>query len=150
MSDATGEKRHETSRQPIFILVHGIFNTGRLFRRLRAALEREGFPVFAPSLKPRDARTGIHCLGETLKRFMDEHLPGNRPVCITGFSMGGLVARYYVQKLKPDLRIPALITISTPHHGSRMSRLYPGIGTRQMRPGSPFLKDLNANPQIPP
>jgi len=57
--------------------------------------------------------------------------------------MGGIVSRYYVQKLGGLEKIERLITISSPHNGTIMGHLLPYIGCQQMRPNSEFLTALN-------
>jgi triacylglycerol lipase len=57
--------------------------------------------------------------------------------------MGGLVARYYAQRLGGLARIVHFVTISTPHHGTGTAYLEAVPGVLEMRPGSPFLRDLD-------
>ena len=57
--------------------------------------------------------------------------------------MGGLVSRYYVQRLGGMNRVGRLITISTPHRGTYWALANGNVGSRQMRPGSEFLRELN-------
>jgi triacylglycerol esterase/lipase EstA (alpha/beta hydrolase family) len=62
--------------------------------------------------------------------------------------MGGLVARYYVQRLGGIERVRRLITISSPHNGTCAAFLRRNGGARQMRPGSAFLCDLNRDVSV--
>jgi triacylglycerol lipase len=58
--------------------------------------------------------------------------------------MGGLIGRYYLQKLGGAQRIRRLVTLATPHRGSYTARLVPmRPALAQMYPGSDFLADLN-------
>jgi triacylglycerol lipase len=57
--------------------------------------------------------------------------------------MGGLVARYYAQRLGGLARIAHFVTISSPHHGTGTAWLESFPGVLEMRPGSPFLRDLD-------
>jgi triacylglycerol lipase len=41
------------------VMVHGFYDTGRLFRRLGLRLEEGGHRAHAPTLGPRDARLGL-------------------------------------------------------------------------------------------
>src|SRR5205085_9859257 len=59
-----------------------------------------------------------------------------------GFSMGGLVSRYYLQRLGGLARVRHFVTLSTPHQGTWLACLVSNPGCRQMRPGSAFLGDL--------
>ena len=67
---------------------------------------------------------------------------------LVAFSMGGLVSRYYVQRLGGAKRVEHFVTLATPHQGTRMAFLHPGEGVRQMRPRSSFLVDLERDAEV--
>lgn len=67
---------------------------------------------------------------------------GAREVDIVAHSMGGLVGRYYVEKLGGASRVAHLITIATPHRGSSLARFALGAGGRDHSEGSPLLLEL--------
>jgi triacylglycerol lipase len=69
---------------------------------------------------------------------------GSRSFHLVGFSMGGLVARYYLQDLGGSQRARSCLTLSSPHHGTWLGYANYGLGGKQMRPGSAFLQSLNA------
>jgi len=64
-------------------------------------------------------------------------------VSLVGHSMGGLIARYYIDRLGGAGKVNLCVTIGSPHHGTQLSRLAPGINGKQMCPGSEFLTDLS-------
>ncbi len=134
----------ETTTQRL-VLVHGIFNTGYVFVAMRKRLEAAGIECFAPTLRPRDGHHGIDDLARKLKEEIDSRYGENSPVHLLGFSMGGIVARYYVQKLNGHRRVKQLFTVSAPHHGSYLAYCYPGKGTRDLRPNSELLRALEAD-----
>ncbi len=125
------------------VLVHGIFDTAGSLRKMERHLEPFGFRALRPALRPNSARTGLDTLAMQLRDFIDAHVPGDEPFDLVGFSMGGLIGRYYLQRLDGLRRVRRFVSISTPHHGSRIAYLLPNRGCRQMRPGSDFLADLN-------
>jgi len=126
------------------VLVHGIFqNDWRCFGFLRKDLEKRGVECLVPSLKPADGRDGLPVMAEQLRREIEQRF-GNERVVVIGFSMGGLISRYYLQELGGAKRCDGFFTISTPHHGTKMAQLFYGEGARQMRPGSEFLERLEA------
>jgi triacylglycerol lipase len=57
--------------------------------------------------------------------------------------MGGIISRYYLQRLGGLKRCDRFITLSSPHHGSLMAYVRQNPGCVQMRPNSLFLQDLN-------
>jgi hypothetical protein len=59
--------------------------------------------------------------------------------------MGGLVARAWRARLDGDSRTARLLTIGSPHRGSRLARLAPGRCAAQMVPGSEWLSGLEAD-----
>ena len=126
------------------VLVHGFMDTGSVFKSLKRQLESNGHRCLATNLSPRDARHGIDALAGNLLEEIDKHIPRHQSFSIIGFSMGGLVARHYLQQLGGAQRCQRLITISSPHRGTLTAWLHPSKGAQQMRPGSSFLNDLAA------
>ena len=124
------------------ILVHGIHSTAADMVRLANRLRRSGRPVFTPTLDPANGKVRIETLAAQLAEYADREVPG-RKFDLIGFSMGGLVTRYYVQRLGGMDRVGRFVTMATPHNGTVMARLFGGIGHEQMRPGSAFLRDLD-------
>jgi triacylglycerol lipase len=125
------------------VFVHGLHQTGGLsFGEVRRRLEAKGCECFAPTLTPSDARDGLDRLAGQLKEHLDARYGPDERLSIVGFSMGGLIARHYLQELGGAPRCDRLVTVSTPHHGTWSSWFHPGKGARQMRPGSAFLRRL--------
>ncbi len=127
-------------------MVHGFADTGRLFRALGRSFEARGHACHAPTLHPRDARLGIPDLSAKLAAFILENVHPAEPMALVGFSMGALVARHYLQTSSGARSARAFFSIAGPHRGTWSAYFYPGKGTRQMRPGSAFLGELDANP----
>jgi triacylglycerol esterase/lipase EstA (alpha/beta hydrolase family) len=63
-------------------------------------------------------------------------------VLIVAHSMGGLVARAYLRKWG-GVAVRLLVTIGTPHRGSRLAWMMTGASVAEMRPSSAFLAGLN-------
>ncbi|HEY4990435.1 MAG TPA: alpha/beta fold hydrolase [Opitutaceae bacterium] len=126
------------------VMVHGFADTGRLFRVLRRELEKEGHFGHAPTLHPRDGRLGLPDLAAKLDLFIRENVPAGSRMALVGFSMGALVARHYLQAAGRGHSCDAYFSLAGPQMGTISAYLYPGLGTRQMRPGSVFLSELNS------
>ena len=126
------------------ILVHGIFDDGKLFKHMVSFLKEAGHTCHAPSLKPADARNGIADLAQKLAKFINASICESEKFAIIGFSMGCLVSRYYLQELNGIDRCLAFHAISGPHEGSRLAHFYVSKGAVEMRPGSDFLQKLKA------
>jgi triacylglycerol lipase len=128
-------------RHPV-LLVHGIWKTHTTFRRMARYLTERGFTVHGIDLTPNDGSAGIDELAAQLAAFIEATFPAGSPLDLIGFSMGGLVSRYYVQRLGGLARVRRFITISAPHHGSTWAHLRKLPGYLHMRPDSALLRDL--------
>lgn len=124
------------------VLVHGIFDSGRIFRHLVGALEKHGHRCWTPDLKLYDTRKGISDFAGELKEYIEKNIGPDEPLAVVGFSMGCIVARQYLQVLGGHHRTKAFFAISGPHHGSMTAYLYCGQGARDLRPHSPLLENL--------
>ena len=127
----------------VVVLVHGIWVTSRVFARMARWLEGRGFRALAVDLTPSDGAVGLNKLAEQLRGFVEQNLAPGEWFDLIGFSMGGLVSRYYVQRLGGVERVGRLITISAPHRGTYWAYTAGNAGSKQMRPGSAFLTDLD-------
>jgi triacylglycerol lipase len=130
-------------RRPV-LLVHGIWKTRAAFGRMARYLGGRGLVVHALDLVPNDGSAPLEQLAEQVAAYAGEHLAG-APFDLVGFSMGGVVCRYYLQRLGGAARVRRFVTISAPHHGTATAYLSSKRGAVQMRPGSPFLADLDAD-----
>lgn len=125
-------------------LVHGFMESGNSMQFMCEQLETSGYDCQIFHLRPSDGRGGLEPLAARLKRDIDARFGTKSKIDIIAFSMGGLVSRHYLQELGGAPRCAKFITISTPHHGTSVARLYPSKGAQEMRPGSDFLKRLAA------
>lgn len=128
---------------PPVVLVPGIWDTSSVFNRMAARLGEAGWRALAITLEPHDGSVALEQSADELRRFIDAKLGPRQSLDMVAFSMGGLVARYYAQRLGGLARIAHFVTISTPHHGTGTAYLGPFPGVREMRPGSAFLQDLD-------
>ncbi len=124
------------------ILVHGIWNSAGIFSTLKAYLEKAGWSVYALSMTPNNGDAPLEVLAEQVAAFAEKSV-GQQMFDLVGFSMGGLVSRYYVQRLGGLTQVQRLVTVSAPHWGTALGLMSDRPGIRQMRPGSPFIKALN-------
>ena len=129
------------------VFVHGIFHFINIYKKMAAFLRNHGFRTFTPSLSPSTGKIGLDKLALQLKTYIDENIPAEEKFYLVGFSMGGLICRYYLQRLDGMKRVDRFISISTPHHGTKRAYLIANTGCKQMRPGSDFLNDLNSDVQ---
>jgi pimeloyl-ACP methyl ester carboxylesterase len=162
------------------VLVHGLDEPGTIWDDLVTTLAAAGFAVWEFRY-PNDQ--GIDRSADYLAQNWST-LAAERPVALVGHSMGGLVIRDFVSRLRHPVReasqvagaaVAGVIVVGTPNHGSEWARLriwlelrdqFPtsqgrrfslfealrdGTGEAKidLRPGSDFLRDLNARPWPP-
>ncbi|MFK7849475.1 MAG: esterase/lipase family protein [Akkermansiaceae bacterium] len=142
---ATAVSCHPQPAKPRYdrvVMVHGIFEDGKAFDSLKKRLENHGVECYIPRLKPPSGAPGLDKVAEELKKDIDQKFGKEDPIAIVAFSMGGLVSRYYLQNLGGAERCEKFITVSTPHHGTKVAKTLTTRGAKQMRIGSDFLQEL--------
>lgn len=132
----------EAAGTPI-LLVHGIMDNRSVFTVFQRTLRRRGFGVVHAvnySLFTGDIRTAAHELRAHVERLREQ--TGADRVHIVGHSLGGMIARYYVQRMGGSAAVDTLVTLGSPHTGTLTAYLLPTPLARQLRPGSALLEEL--------
>ncbi len=129
-------------REPVVVLVHGYACNATYWLPQRWQLQRRGIVCPPPpTLEP--AFGSIDQQADALARHLEgvrERLPG-RPLILVGHSMGGLTIRACRARHGLD-DVVQVITLGTPHRGSRIARLGWTPNAREMIPGSAWLRSL--------
>ncbi|HLM05039.1 MAG TPA: alpha/beta fold hydrolase [Blastococcus sp.] len=130
------------ARIPV-LLVHGLVDNRSVFSVMHRSLRKRGFAHvctwnYSPLLP--DIARGAADLGAHVERICEQ--TGHDRVHVVGHSLGGLIARHYVQRQGGDRRVESLVTLGTPHQGSLWAHVLPTSLVRQLRPGSPVLEEL--------
>ncbi|AFY93825.1 esterase/lipase family protein [Chamaesiphon minutus] len=133
-----------SDRNPVF-LVHGLMDTSVKMRKIASYLRGLGWEVFDIDLHTNDGSTRLEILAQQLADEIDRTFGPDRPIDLLGFSMGGLVSRYYLQRLDGLRRVQRFITISSPHNGTIAANFSRQSGCMQMRPNSTFMQDLSSD-----
>jgi len=131
-----------TGRAPL-LLIHGYQCNRGFWFWLRPRLEAAGWTVATHNLEP--AWADIDSYADGIGRRIDEVLAatGAAQVTLVAHSMGGLAARAYLRRHGSD-KVARLITLGSPHRGTRLAALGLGPNARQMIVGSPWLESLAA------
>lgn len=111
-------------------------------------LEVEGFDVYEVKLPrfqtgdiPHSAAVLSIEVQKARRRF------GASKVNLVGHSLGGVISRYYLQKLGGWKNVHRAVYLGTPHRGVRAAALIPFTKAgRQLMPNSNFMRDLNSDP----
>jgi len=127
------------------LLLHGVLcNAGVWQPAKRHLAARDIGPIYALSYGPPLA--SIDMFADQAAEKIDAILAatGSRQVVIVGHSMGGLVARAYLRR-HGGARVRRLITVGTPHQGSMLAYIFPGVALSQLRPRNAWLAELGAS-----
>jgi triacylglycerol lipase len=135
-------KQDPTHRNPI-LLVHGLMDTSRDMRKISRYLSDLGWQVVDIDLTPNTGDARLEILAQQVADLVERTFSPHQQIDLLGFSMGGLVTRYYIQRLGGIDRVDRFITISTPHRGTIAANFSTRTGCMQMRPDSTFMTDLN-------
>jgi pimeloyl-ACP methyl ester carboxylesterase len=133
----------EAASTPI-LLVHGMIDNRAIFAVLTRKLRGHGFErVSTLNYSPvtNDIRAAAEGLAAQVEALVAR--TGYERIHIVGHSLGGLIARYYVQRLGGDARVHTLVTLGTPHHGTLAAHLVPVQLGRQLRPSSDLFAELD-------
>ncbi|MEV0638880.1 alpha/beta fold hydrolase [Streptomyces sp. NPDC050619] len=139
-----GPAQLPTQAKPPVVLLHGFIDNRSVFVLLRRNLAQHGRQqIESLNYSPLtcDVRTAAALLGRHIEEICER--TGSKQVDIVGHSLGGLIARYYVQRLGGDFRVRTLVTLGTPHSGTRvvpLANAHPIV--RQMRPSSELIEEL--------
>jgi triacylglycerol lipase len=128
------------------VMVHGYFHNRSGFFFLGRALRQAGFRwVYGMNYNPLGET--IPSLAARLAVHVEDVLDasGAPRVHVVGHSLGGLVARWYIQELGGHEQVDHCVTIGTPHHGTYAAFFGLGQTAREMRPDSSLLRRLDAS-----
>lgn len=106
------------------LLLHGLIRTRHSMDTLAYHLRSHGFECYTVSYP--STRLSMRAHADHLSQIV-ENLDGDRPIHFVGHSMGGLIARIYLEE-HSDPRLKRIVTIGTPHHGAEKAILFNRVG----------------------
>jgi len=133
------------SKRPI-ILIHGLWNTSEIFNSLLKSLDHYDIEYYAPTLEHYFGRISIVDLAKSLDELIIKKYGTEREIDILGFSMGGIIARYWIKKFNGYLKTKRFISVGSPHNGTLTAQLVPKNflkGISEMKINSSLLKELS-------
>ena len=135
------------------ILVHGLGGTTDNMTTIAARLRadgRETISVSLPDLGMGDVALSVREVDRAV-RASDADV-----VDLVGYSLGGVVVRAWVASGSDSAEPRRVVTIASPHHGAQLAETVAALdpascveACAQLRPGSQFLRDLNAGDETP-
>ena len=109
---------------PPLVLVHGLWDTPRLFDRLKIQLDGRRSPLLIPYLPNRLGATPILELAHRLGSQIEATFGPHTQIDLLGFSMGGVIGRTWIQLQGGRSRTRRFISVGSPSRA--LSRLTPG------------------------
>lgn len=128
------------------MLVHGLWDDPRLFRRLQERLAGRRPDLFVPHLPHRLGATPLLTLAQRLGAQVNGRYGPSTPIDLLGFSMGGVIARTWIQRLGGHRRTRRFYSVASPQRGTFIAQPWPRwllAGIADMKCGSPLLRLLN-------
>jgi triacylglycerol lipase len=131
---------------PPLVLVHGLWDTPRLFDPLKRELANRRSPLLIPHLPHGLGVTPLDQLAGRLGAEIEARFGPETTIDLFGFSMGGVIGRTWLQLLGGHRRTRRFISVASPHRGTLTALPWPRrllAGVADMKPGSPLLRRLN-------
>ncbi len=125
------------------ILVPGFMDGENYLVPLAKALRKLGVEAEVISPQPSNGTVPIDELAAMLAERIEQRFTSGEALNLMGFSMGGLITRYYIQRLGGLARVRRLVTLAAPHRGTYTAYCFNRPACLQMRPGNPWLAELN-------
>ncbi|MBN2428917.1 MAG: alpha/beta fold hydrolase [Deltaproteobacteria bacterium] len=140
------EPIHFNQEDTPIILLHGLFHDRSCWLWTKYRLRREGFyNLHTVSLPPWH---NVENLTERIAKKVDKLRlsTGIKKVHLIGHSMGGLLARNYIQVRGGNTKVDSCILLGTPNLGSRLAPFALSPLAKLLLPGSDFLERLAQTP----
>lgn len=141
-----GVERRFEGEAPHVLFLHGYLAGGAVFDPMRAHVES------ALAHTTTDFEYGPHrafeAVAEDLSAYIDR-IPPTIPLVLVGHSLGGLLARWYVEELGGAARVERIVTLATPHGGTERARIAPGSLGAALRPASAVIRRLDVDSSVP-
>jgi len=127
--------------EDVVVLIHGFMASAGVFRPMRKRLEEEAFAQVASfSHAPL---MSVPRIAKSLKKVIDRIHAGAR-IHLVGHSLGGLVARWYVQELGGHDRVVQTISLASPFAGTKHANVLPILIGKSLTTESKILHKLRS------
>ena len=128
------------------VLMHGLWDTPRLFRRLIQAIDAPEQPLLAPHLPHGLGVVPLREMARRLDRAIQDRFGSEAEIDLFGFSMGGVIGRIWLQELGGARRTRRFFSVGSPQRGTLAALPIPRFllaGAADMKHGSDLLRTLN-------
>ena len=108
----------EPAPSPPLVLVHGLFDTPRVFDTLRRRLAGRRSPLLVPHLPHALGSVPLEDLAAMLGSHIEAAFGVEQPVDLMGFSMGGVIGRTWIQLGGGHRRTRRFLSVASPQRGT--------------------------------
>ena len=129
-------------------MVHGLLDSPAVFERLQGELAGRRPDLLIPALPLRLGLTPVETAAQLLHDQIEAAYPNPTPIDLLGFSIGGVIARTWIQRLGGYRRTRRFFSVGSPQQGTLTAlpwprRLFKGLA--DLRFGSALLQGLNSD-----
>jgi len=138
--------------QDPILFVHGYLESASLWNTMKGRFEKDGYPSSYLSAYTYNTSQSNKVDAEKEVKPRVESLlaaTGATKVDIVAHSMGSLNSRWYVKFLGGESKVDDWVSLGGPNHGTETAKFCFSTSCVEMRPGSTFLKELNAGDETP-
>ena len=132
---------------PVIILTHGLYHNASAWLLFRSRLRKAGFKnVFVVNYG--SFFTSFEKILQKFEKFVTgarKAVP-DQPVYLIGHSLGGLLSRVYAERARDGAIPAAVITMGSPHQGSKVAAFGPGKLAKSLLYRGPLFTELERGP----
>jgi triacylglycerol lipase len=129
----------------VVLLIHGFMASAGVFRPMRRAIARRTGSVIASFTHPPG--WGVKRIAHDLAEVVSQ-LPEETRVHLVGHSLGGIVARWYVQELGGHNRVRQTFSLASPFGGAPLAGHFPYFVGADLCPKSAVLERIRARAHV--
>jgi pimeloyl-ACP methyl ester carboxylesterase len=132
---------------PVIILTHGLYHNASAWLLFRSRLRKAGFKnVFVVNYG--SFFTSFEKISQKFEKFVTDARKAvpDQPVYLIGHSLGGLLSRVYAERARDGAIPAAVITMGSPHQGSKVAAFGPGKLAKSLLYRGPLFTELERGP----
>ena len=133
--------------RPVIILTHGLYHNASAWLLLRRRLRKAGFKnIFV--MNYRSFFTSFEQTSKNFDKFVADarRAVPNQPIYLIGHSLGGLLSRVYAEKSRGAAVPAAVITLGSPHQGSKVAAFGLGRLASSLIYRGPLFAEIESGP----